>query len=114
MGGEGRPGLVGGDVLDHHDRPARLAQVRRRGLRDEEAALRGCAEGEFPVRLAELEGALRSEALRRGVDEEVEAPELGDTPLDERSRLVGSRDVAVGPACCKNRPTGHSQPLGDR
>ena len=72
------PRLVGGDVLDHHDAAARLAQVRRGGLGHEEAALRGGAEGGVPVGLGQLVDRLGREAFPGRVHEQVEAAELGD------------------------------------
>ena len=106
------PGLVGGDVLDHHDAAARLAQVRRGGLRDEEAALRGGAEGRVPVGLVELVERLRREALAGGVDEQVEAAELVDRPLDERlaPASASATSPSARPAAITAQPSRSRRP----
>jgi hypothetical protein len=89
VGCERGPGLVAGDVLDHHHAAARLAQGRCRRLRDEEASLRGRPEGRVPVGLVELFERLRREALARRIDQQVEPAELLNGALDERPRLAG-------------------------
>ena len=81
VGREGRPGLVGGDVLDQDDE-AELdrAQMGGGGLRDEEAALGGRAEGRVPVGLGDLLDGPRLEAVGGRVDDEVEPAELAAPP----------------------------------
>ena len=90
MRGKRRPRLVGGDVLDEHDEPATLAQVRRGGLRQEEAPLGGDPERSVPVLLGDLLDGLGREPVAGSVDDEVEAAQLGNGTLNERSSLVGS------------------------
>jgi len=114
MRSERRPRLVPGDVLDHHHTAARLAQRRGGGLGDEEAPLRGCAEGRVPVRFVELLERLGREALAGGVHEQIESAQLLDGAFDERSRLAWPRDVAVGAAGGENRPALALEPAHDR
>jgi hypothetical protein len=115
MRGERRPRLVPGDVLDHHHTAARLAQRGGGGLGDEEAPLRGRAEGRVPVRLVELFERLGREALARGVHEQVHAgAQLLEGAVDERPCLSGPRDVAVGAAGCEDGPAVTLEPAHDR
>ena len=85
MRGERRPRLVGRDVLDHDDEPTALTEVRRRGLRDEEAPLGRCSEREVPVGLGHLGNRLGDEAFSGGIHEQVEPTELLDGTFDERT-----------------------------
>ena len=108
------PRLVGGDVLDHDHEPARLAQVRRRRLGDEEAPLDRRAERRVDVLLRDVLEPLRLESGRGAVDDDVEAAELRRRPLDERPRVVGAREVAVAAPGREHLPALAAQPLRDR
>ena len=88
--------------------------MRRRRLGDEEASLDRRAERRVDIGLGDLLERLRLESGRRAVDDDVEAAELVHRPPDERTRLVGARDVAVAAPGREHLPALAAQPLCDR
>ena len=94
---KGRPGLVGGDVLDQ-DQEAEVggAEMGPGRLGDEEAAFRRGAECGVPIRLLDLVDGLGGEAVRRRVHDQVEPAELAGSPLDECGGRPWIGHVAVG------------------
>ena len=110
---EGRPGLVGGDVLEHDHEPTRLAEVRHGRLGDEEASLDGGAECAVDVLLGDLLEAARLEPGSGAVDDDVEAAELRRGACHERAGLVGPREVAVAAPGRDHLPPLAAKPFHD-
>ena len=88
--------------------------MRRGCLGDEEAALGRRAEGRVPVCLRYLLDGPGLETRSGRVDENVEAAELLDRQLDERSRVLGAGQVAVLRAGREDLPVLAPEPRDDR
>ena len=116
VGREGRPGLVRGHVLDHHDDARGLAQMPRRRLRDEAGCPWRSPPGPRPSPpRSPRPPASATKPLARGVDEQLEAAELVGRPLrHERERRLpaSARSPSAAPRR-DHRPPLRSQARGD-
>ena len=88
-----------------------LAEVGRRGLGDEERALRGRAEAASQSLLGHGVDGLGHEALAGRVDDEVEPAQLGRRALDERPDGVRrrARSPSFRPAASTRKPSASSR-----
>ena len=110
---ERRPGLIGRDVLDQDQDAAPGSKVRRRRLGEEEAALRGNAEGRVPVLLCHVLDRFRLEPVSGRMHDQVEATELFRCPLDQSADFARAGEVTLGAARGEDRPAFLLEPPHD-